>query len=112
MRESVVFFPLRLAPIRPLLSNLDENGIVTYADGVSNQQANYSFDGEYLLIEGARLARYYLGEVVIDESDTSVFADPAFDLYRYSYYNFLGTITDDQRRVSPCKTKRYARGVL
>lgn len=73
----------------------DENGIVTYADGVSNQQANYSFDGEYLLIEGARLARYYLGEVVIDESDTSVFADPAFDLYRYSYYNFLGTITDE-----------------
>ncbi len=73
----------------------DEKGIVTYSDGVSEQQANYSFDGEYVLIEGARLARYYLGDVVVDESDASIFADPTFDLYRYSYYNFLGTLTDD-----------------
>ena len=73
----------------------DEKGIVTYADGVSKQQANYSFDGEYILIEGARLARYYLGEVIVDDSDTSIFADTTFDLYRYSYYNFLGTITGE-----------------
>lgn len=70
------------------------NGIATYSDGVTKQQANYSFDGETLLLEGARLARYYLGEVVVDEENTETFADYNFDLYRYSYYNFLGKKTD------------------
>ena len=73
----------------------DEQGILTYSDGVSEQKANYSFDGEYILVEGARLARYYSGEVLVDEEDTSIFADPSFDLYRYSYYNFFGTLTAD-----------------
>ena len=73
----------------------DATGIVTYSDGASKQQANYSFDGEHILIEGARLARYYLGDIIVDDSDDSIFADPAFDLYRYSYYNFLGSLTED-----------------
>ena len=73
----------------------DNKGIVTYSDGVSKQKANYSFDGEQILIEEARLARYYLGEVVVDDSDTSIFADPNFDLYRYSYYNFFGKLDSE-----------------
>ena len=78
---------------KALQLTFDETGIVTYADGMSEQQANYSFDGTYVLIEGARLARYYLGDVIVSD-DTSIFADPSFDLYRYSYYNFLGTLVD------------------
>ena len=73
----------------------DDKGILTYSDGANEQKANYSFDGKYVLVEGARLARYYLGDVVVDDEDTSLFADPSFDLYRYSYYNFLGTLTED-----------------
>jgi len=71
-----------------------ENGIATYTDGETEQQANFSFDGEYILLEGARLARYYLGEVVVDEDATDIFADANFDLYRYNYYDFLGVKTD------------------
>ena len=71
------------------------NGIATYSDGATEQEANYSFDGETILLEGARLARYYLGEVIVDEDDASLFADYNFDLYRYEYYNFYGKIAED-----------------
>ena len=80
---------------RELAITFGDNGIATYSDGVTTQQANYSFDGKTLLLEGARLARYYLGDVVVDEDDTSIFADYNFDLYRYSYYNFLGEQASD-----------------
>ena len=78
---------------------LDKEGIATYSDGNSSQQSNYSFDGEKVLIESARLSRFYLGEIIFDEddaeSDTSKVYDANFDLYRYSYYNYIAEITDD-----------------
>ena len=80
---------------RELTLKFEANGLLTYSDGVTKQQANYSYDGKTLFVEGARLARYYLGEVVVDDSATDVFADANFDLYRYSYYNFLGEKTEN-----------------
>lgn len=83
----------------PITLTLDEDGFATYSDGNSSQQANYTFDGKTLLIESARLSRFYLGEIVIDENeaetDTSKVYDANFDLYRYSYYNYIAEITDD-----------------
>ncbi|MBQ9713973.1 MAG: hypothetical protein IJV83_01480 [Clostridia bacterium] len=71
-----------------------DNGTVLYTDGNSEQKTTYSFDGENILIDGARLARYYLGNVIVDDTNTSIFADPNFDLSRYYYYNFAGTLTE------------------
>lgn len=83
----------------PITLTLDKNGFATYSDGNSSQQANYTFDGNELIIESARLSRFYLGEIVIDEkeaeSDTSKVYDANFDLYRYSYYNYRAELTDD-----------------
>ncbi len=69
------------------------DGRVTYTDGYNELTTTYSFDGENILVDGARLARYYLGDVVVDENATDTFQDPNFDLYRYYYYNFAGTLT-------------------
>ncbi len=78
---------------------LDKDGIATYSDGNSSQQSNYTFDGEKVLIESARLSRFYLGEIIIDEdeaeNDTTKVYDANFDLYRYSYYNYIAEITED-----------------
>ena len=83
----------------PLTITLDKNGFATYSDGKSSQQANYSFDGETVIIESARLSRFYLGEIIIDEkeaeTDTSKVYDANFDLYRYSYYNYRAELTDE-----------------
>lgn len=71
------------------------DGTVVYTDGSGTLTTVYSFDGENLLINSARLARYYLGKIVVDETDDSVFVDANFDLYRYYYYNFAGKLTDE-----------------
>ncbi|MBE5746816.1 MAG: hypothetical protein E7352_01425 [Clostridiales bacterium] len=71
------------------------DGTVVYTDGYGTLKTTYSFDGENVFVDGARLARYYLGDVVVDETATDVFQDPNFDLYRYYYYNFAGTLTED-----------------
>ncbi len=69
----------------------DNAGYATYSDGVTRQTSYYFFDGSNVIIEGARLARYYDGAIVIDETDTSSVADTYFDLYRYNYYDFVGS---------------------
>ncbi len=79
----------------PLTVTFNANGVVTYTDGTTMQTANYSFDGENILVEGARLARYYQGEIIVDEEDTTVVADTLFDMYRYDFYNFVGTLDEE-----------------
>ncbi len=74
---------------------LTKEGNVVYTDGASTLTTPYSFDGERIWIEGARFARYYLAPIPdADEDDTSVLYDPAFDLYRYNFYNFEGKLID------------------
>ena len=68
----------------------DNQGYATYSDGATSQTSYYFFDGENIIIEGARLARYYDGAIIVDEDDTSLVADAYFDLYRYNYYDFVG----------------------
>ncbi len=79
----------------PLTITFKPTGIVEYSDGVTSQESNYQFDGERIVVEGARLARYYDGEVIVDETNTSVFADANFDLNRYTYLFFYGDMTDN-----------------
>lgn len=71
------------------------DGRVTYTDGCNELTTTYSFDGENVLVDGARLTRYYLGNVIVDENATDTFQDANFDLYRYYYYNFAGKWTED-----------------
>ncbi len=68
------------------------NGTVTYTDGATEGTASFSYDGERIYLEGARLARYYNGEIVVDETNTSVVADANFELARYQAYNFVGIL--------------------
>lgn len=83
----------------PLTVTFDSLGFAHYSDGTTEQTAYYFFDGETIIIEGARLARYYDGEIIIDETDTSVAADANFDLYRYNYYDFVGGLTDEELQL-------------
>lgn len=77
----------------PLDITFDSNGIVIYSDGVTSQEAYYMYDQNgQITIDGARLARYYDGEIVLDDMATGVLQDTNFDLYRYMYYNFVGTV--------------------
>ena len=64
---------------------LTADGYAVYQDGTIEQQARYQFDGETLLLEGVKFAKYYLGEI---NPDLSVNEDKAFDMNRYQYYNF------------------------
>lgn len=71
------------------------DGIVRYSDGVTEQEAYYMYDNNgQITIDGARLARYYKGEIVLDDTTTGMVQDANFDLYRYAYYNFVGTVED------------------
>ncbi len=70
---------------------LKADGTATYTDGNSTTETIFAYDGENLLIESARLARYFDGAITVDETDTSVFADASFDLNRYGLYNFVGS---------------------
>lgn len=77
----------------PLEITFRDDGIVRYSDGVTAQEAYYMYDNnQQIIIDGARLARYYDGEIVIDDMATGVVQDTNFDLYRYSYYNFVGKV--------------------
>ena len=83
------------ASTAPLSMTFDRDGFVHYTDGNTQQTSYYFFDGETVIIEGARLARYYDGIVTVDENDTSSVGDANFDLTRYSYYDFIGTLSSD-----------------
>lgn len=77
---------------QPLKIQFREDGIVEYSDGLTFQEAYYAYDGEYIFIDGARFARYYNGDVII-EDDAQV-QGPSFDLERYMYYDFRGEVKD------------------
>ena len=81
--------------VNALEITFDEDGIATYSDGTTTQKAYYFYDGETITVQAARLARYYEGEIVIDEDDTTSLQDPYFDMNRYSYYDFTGKLTED-----------------
>lgn len=70
------------------------DGTARYTDGASEQEAYYTFDGKNVVIESARLARYYDGEIIVDETTMGALNDPNFDLNRYAYYNFIGEVKD------------------
>ncbi len=71
-----------------------ENGTVAYSDGKTEQEAYYFYDGESVLIQAARLARYYDGEIIVNENDTTSTQDANFDMNRYGYYDFAGTFQE------------------
>ena len=81
---------------KDLTLSFDNNGYATYSDGTTQQTSYYFFDGTQIIIEGARLARYYDGAIIVDENDTSSLGDTAFDLYRYNYYDFVGSIENGE----------------
>jgi len=70
---------------------LTKGGNAIYTDGYDTLTTNYLYNGETALIEAARLSRYYLGEVIV-EDDT---ADAYFDINRYSFFDYKVTITED-----------------
>ncbi len=78
-----------------LTVSFDKNGIATYSDGSGEQKAYYLFDGETIVIQAARLARYYDGEIVVDANDPNANQDASFDISRYSYYDFKGKLTEN-----------------
>ncbi len=77
---------------RSLALTFQKDGTVTYTDGASETKSTYTYDGKTILLQNVRLARYYQGEIVIDELDTTVFQDANFDLNRYSFLNFAGKL--------------------
>lgn len=74
---------------------LDKYGIATYTDGDAENTTAYSYDGETIFFENARFARYYLGDVVLEEDteyDGTAATDPNFDMYRYTFYPYYATV--------------------
>ncbi len=76
---------------KPLTISILKDGTVLCADGDTVTEAYYQYDGATLLIEGARLARYFTGEV---DDEQSVNEDTLFDLNRYTSYYFQVKQTD------------------
>ncbi len=70
---------------------LKADGTVVYTDGDNVQTTTYQYDGETLVIEAARLARYFTGAV---KKDQSINEDTNFDANRYEKYYFKGVITE------------------
>ncbi len=75
------------------------NGTAKYTDGNTTRTTNFYYDGANVLLDDARLARYYDGAVIVsesDEEDTSVITDVNFDLYRYNPCAFMANIVGDE----------------
>ena len=81
---------------KPVTLTLNDKGKATYTDGATTQTTNYLFDGDTLIIESAKLARYYFGEVVTEDEN----ADPNFDLNRYAYYDFKGVLDGNLLKIT------------
>ena len=62
--------------------DLGVDGYVTYPDGASEHKTNYTYNGETLVLESVRLARFFNGDITVDTEDEYTYADPNFDLYR------------------------------
>ncbi len=80
--------------VKALNITLDEDGIATYSDGNSEQQSYFLYDGETIVILEARLARYFDGEIIVDENDPNANQDANFDINRYAYHDFSGKLVD------------------
>ncbi len=78
----------------PYTINLYAQGIAVYSDGNTMSSTNYIYDGETLILEAARLARYYQGEVVQEDEDTPFLGNIVFDPNRYSHYSFEGKLVN------------------
>lgn len=78
---------------KPITLKFDKNGKVTYTDGADTRTTNYLYDGKNIIIEAARLTRYYTEPIVLDTTDTE--SDPYFDINRYSFYDFMVQINGD-----------------
>ena len=68
------------------------DGTATYTDGTSEETITYQYNGSSLILEGARLGRYYNGVV---DTDLSLNEDAAFDMNRYIFYYFRGEKDED-----------------
>ncbi len=75
---------------------LKSDGTAIYDDGSTKLTTSYGFDGKRVVLDNARLTRYYDGEIVIDEQDTTSFQDENFDLNRYNFYSFAGVFVNDE----------------
>ncbi len=84
---------------RNLSISFEKDGTVTYSDGATVAETTYTYDGKTILVQNARLARYYQGEIIIDEADTTSFQDPNFDLNRYSFLNFAAKVEGEQIKL-------------
>ncbi|MBE5751508.1 MAG: hypothetical protein E7357_03760 [Clostridiales bacterium] len=76
----------------PLIIDVRADGTVACADGVTSTEANYQYDGDTLIIEGARLARYFTGKI---DTEQTVNQDAIFDMYRYDTYYFKAVKTEN-----------------
>ncbi|MBQ8323469.1 MAG: hypothetical protein IJX91_05835 [Clostridia bacterium] len=75
---------------KPVTITLTADGKATYTDGSTTRETNFLYDGETLVLESARLARYYDGAIVTtDDSE-----DANFDIDRYQLYDFKGTVAN------------------
>lgn len=79
---------------KPITLTFHPNGTVTYSDGETEQTSYYLYDGETVIIEGARLSRYYDGKIIVEEDSTDVTVNENFDMNRYSYYDYKGYFKD------------------
>ena len=82
---------------RPLTLRLTKDGKAFYTDGVTEDECNFGYDGETLIIELSRLSRYYNGAIIVDATDST--ADPNFDMARYSYSDIKGVFDGDTLKL-------------
>jgi hypothetical protein len=68
------------------------DGTLTYTDGAETSETVYYYNGKRITIPTLRLARYYEGEIILEEEmNQTLYNDPNFEVYRYNYYPFAGT---------------------
>lgn len=75
---------------KPLTITFNADGTASYVEGGVPTTLNYQYDGATLLLDGARLARYFTGAINKDET---VNEDTLFDMYRYDAYYFQAVKT-------------------
>ncbi len=75
--------------------HLGADGYATYTDGASDQKIAYTYNGDRFVLESARLTRYFDGPIN-PEVDEYTYYDGKFDLYRYTFYNLIGSIDEGE----------------
>lgn len=86
---------------KPVVLELKADGNAVYSDGSAQQTTTYLYDGTTVTVEGARLARFYLGEIIIeDENATDItLTDADFDINRYQFYDFKSSVANGEIRL-------------